>query len=284
MYQRRVACLPGLTGERGTCKLRTTCIRDLLVSPTELIRRIEETSMSALPALKTIYYDGWVLRFANGYTRRSNSINPLYSSTLPIEDKIDYCERTYDSLKQNIAFKLTDAAIPGDLETQLIARGYEHGPASPVSIQLCELTDLKSNPGVTVVRSETLSKAWQTEFFRMNGVSEDHYHTMRAMLNAIVPRTCCFSIETEDSTVACGFAVQDGQYVGLFDIVTDPNHRRRGLGQAITLDMMKWGKDQGASTAYLQVVADNKPAIELYKKIGFEEAYKYWYRVREHEP
>ena len=42
-----------------------------------MIRTLEELSMNALPALQTMLYGGWVLRFANGYTRRANSINPI---------------------------------------------------------------------------------------------------------------------------------------------------------------------------------------------------------------
>lgn len=41
----------------------------------------EELQMNALPSLQTILYDGWVLRFAKGYTNRANSVNPIYEGT-----------------------------------------------------------------------------------------------------------------------------------------------------------------------------------------------------------
>ena len=59
------------------------------------IQRIEELSINAWPALQTMLYAGWVLRFAAGYTRRANSINPLYGSTIEVGEKIQACERAF---------------------------------------------------------------------------------------------------------------------------------------------------------------------------------------------
>jgi hypothetical protein len=56
------------------------------------ILRFEELSINAFPAILTELYDGWVLRYSNGYTYRGNSINPLYSSAIDLKDKIKYCE------------------------------------------------------------------------------------------------------------------------------------------------------------------------------------------------
>jgi hypothetical protein len=40
---------------------------------------IEELSMNAWPSIQTVLLDGWILRMSNGYTKRANSVNPLYS-------------------------------------------------------------------------------------------------------------------------------------------------------------------------------------------------------------
>ena len=44
---------------------------------------------------------------------------------------------------------------------------------------------------------------------------------------------------------------------------------------------MAWGRENGATTAYLQVVDANAVARRLYQTLGFEDAYKYHYRRRE---
>src|SRR3982750_4886269 len=92
--------------------------------PGLLIRHLEELSLNALPALETTYLDGWVVRFADGYTKRANSVNPLYTSVTDVEDKMDYCESIYAVRKQPTVYKMTPLAEPRDLDQFLTERGY----------------------------------------------------------------------------------------------------------------------------------------------------------------
>ena len=55
--------------------------------------------------------------------------------------------------------------------------------------------------------------------------------------------------------------------------------RGRGLGRAVTAAMLDWARAQGSAYAYLQVNADNAPAIRLYRTLGFTDAYAYHYRI-----
>jgi hypothetical protein len=70
-------------------------------------RRIEESSLGAWPALLDSDFDGWRLRFADGYTRRANSITPLSPSRLALEDKIAACECLYAERGLPAIFRLT---------------------------------------------------------------------------------------------------------------------------------------------------------------------------------
>jgi hypothetical protein len=79
-----------------------------------LIRTLEELSLNALPCLQQILDDGWVLRFAEGYTERANSVTPLYlgteNLTENLTEKIKRCETVYRSWNLRSIFRLTDTA------------------------------------------------------------------------------------------------------------------------------------------------------------------------------
>jgi ribosomal protein S18 acetylase RimI-like enzyme len=80
--------------------------------------------------------------------------------------------------------------------------------------------------------------------------------------------------------VACGLGVLEHEAFGIFDIVTDPEQRRKGYGNQLVAGMLAWGKQHGAQYAYLQVMDNNEPALRMYAKLGFQECYHYWYRQR----
>ena len=55
-------------------------------------------------------------------------------------------------------------------------------------------------------------------------------------------------------------AVRFGDLVGLFEIVSNPKMRGQGFARQILRNAMLWGRDRGARQAWLQVVAENRPA------------------------
>jgi len=76
--------------------------------------------------------------------------------------------------------------------------------------------------------------------------------------------------------VAVGIAVEADGLVGLFCLAVDPGRRREGLGTEMVRALLA---RSASSTAYLQVEASNEPAIGLYTRLGFGEAYRYCHRV-----
>jgi ribosomal protein S18 acetylase RimI-like enzyme len=242
-----------------------------------MIRTIEELSMNAWPPLQTMLYDGWVLRFADGYTNRANSVNPLYPSTRDVRVKIEVCERVYRSRGLSVVFKMTADSQPAELDAILADRGYR--PDRWTSVRLLDLGDQNVSPPQDIWLAESASEEWLAAYCRLSGIADRHHLTLRHMLRSIVPARCFVSASVDDRIVACGMGVAQDRFVGLYDIVTDATYRRRGYGQRLVEQILAWAKRQGAQTAYLQVMTDNAPALALYGKLGFREVYPYWYRM-----
>jgi ribosomal protein S18 acetylase RimI-like enzyme len=95
---------------------------------------------------------------------------------------------------------------------------------------------------------------------------------------ALLPPATCFA-RIDDRAV--GFvAISDGIAV-LEAIATTPDARGRGLARAIVAALLDWARAAGAQRAALQVMADNAPALALYRRLGFGPSlYDYHYRRR----
>ena len=87
--------------------------------------RWEWLTARAWLSFESIDYDGWDLRFADGYTKRANSVNPHFGSSLPAPTKIAHCEAVYGQRGLPTIFRLTPFSQPPDLDTVLADAGYE---------------------------------------------------------------------------------------------------------------------------------------------------------------
>ena len=76
---------------------------------------------------------------------------------------------------------------------------------------------------------------------------------------------------------ASGVGAVDGDWAGFRSIEVAPARRREGLGLAVMSALVGWAAEQGATTAYLQVLGDNAPALALYERLGFVEHHRYRY-------
>ena len=243
-----------------------------------MIRSIEELSMNAWPARQTLHYDGWVLRFADGYTKRANSVYPLYPSQIELDKKIELCESFYRDRGLPTVFKMTAASTPADLDARLAARNYR--AESYTSVQVLDLKAEEHEISTEIQLTFEDSETWHAAFARMNNINPERRAIHEHILHAILPEKCYASLSVDDDIISCGLGVTQEGFLGLFDIVVDPNHRRKKYGERLMIALLAWGVQHGAYTAYLQVMCNNGPALRLYEKLGFEEEYQYWYRIK----
>ena len=236
---------------------------------------IEQLALNAWPAFETENHAGWLLRCADGYTKRANSVTVLRPAQTHLEARVAHCEAWYGARRQPPIFRLLSFTQPALLDDALVKRGY----------RLVEPSLVMHRPLIQMMadglpRSERLSIAdWLWAYHRLREVAGQPEETHRRLLHAIPATAYCAALKQAGATVVCGLGVVDGDGLGLFDIVTASWQRRRGHATALIEGLHRWGQAQGAKFSYLQVVEANAAAVSLYRKLGYRTMYKYWYRV-----
>jgi len=248
------------------------------MDPTAAMRRIEEAALNAWPALNCLLYDGWLLRFANGYTKRANSVTPMFPGRLAIEEKINFCESIYKQQHLQSIFRLTTITDLGILDDHLAARDYKLVDRTRIQVLDLENSAFSVSPRVSILGEKNGLRSWLDTFHKLNPQRMDD-QTHEKMLDRIIGRTNPMVMTVNAEVVACGLGVVEGQYLGLFDIVTADEYRRKGYAAELTRSLLAWGHNSGAQYAYLQVMENNTAANQLYGGLGFQDSYRYWYRI-----
>ena len=255
---------------------------------------IEELTMNAWPSLQTLLYDGWIIRMAGGYTKRANSINPIYScenkcranpvnsnssSNIKLQEKIKKCEELYRLNNLPIIFKIIDCDEYKLLDRKLEDLNYEK--LDLTSVQVCKkIKPTKIHEEITT--EVQITEDWKRCFYSCYNIS--NMETMgiidKMLKNIRHPIICVLYIDN-GQYAGCGYGVVESGYVGLFDIIVKEEFRGKGIGKKLVETILAQSKERGADKAYLAVVNNNIIAKKLYQKIGFIEIYKYWYRKKE---
>jgi ribosomal protein S18 acetylase RimI-like enzyme len=238
--------------------------------------RLEELGLNAWPALEETRYDGWVLRFANGHTKRANSVNPLYPSTIAVERKITACARAYSERDLPTIFRLTPFSEPASIDDVLANRGYEK--VDPTLVMIREIVKTPEEVKIDGIRCVDIT-TWLDAFERFGLLSLEDMRTRRRMIGRISSDPIFVIAGSPDRSTGINLGVRDGDAVGLFALFIADADRRQGLGTRIVRETLEIAAERGATFAYLQVEETNRPARRLYEKLGFTVAYPYWYRV-----
>ena len=244
------------------------------------VRGLEERAFNAWPALQTVVMDGWVLRFAHGYTKRANSVNAWHPS-VDAGHVAMTAAPLYAAQGLPLVFRLSPLAGTG-ADADLFARGFTR--ADETIVMTTQLGANARNASAGLVDTDVTIAAhptseWLAGFVAANAVPNRHHTTLSAMLAGLRLPAAFATLTVNGEAVGYGMAVAERGMVGVFDIVTVAAARRQGVGLRVVNALLAWGQAQGATQAYLQVVAENAPALRLYRALGFTEAYRYHYRI-----
>ncbi|HKU85804.1 MAG TPA: GNAT family N-acetyltransferase [Casimicrobiaceae bacterium] len=241
--------------------------------------RIEEAGLNALQTTQQLFYDGWLLRLSPGKAKRARSVNPHFGSSLPLDGKIDHCERVYRERALPVLFRMTPFATPDALGAALEARGYVAFDSTLVQIRSLEdVPPLAPRTDVVLASPPIAEFVEAVGELRGSTAGERAAHFERVSSTPLA--MCAIVANADGRAVAAGQASIDGGLAGIYDMMTAAAWRGRGLASLIIEALLAWAARQHATHAFLQVNDDNAPALTVYRRYGFATAYAYHYRAR----
>ncbi|WP_238558920.1 GNAT family N-acetyltransferase [Rhodococcus rhodnii] len=248
---------------------------------TSEIRALEVAAAQAWPGLESTWVDGWLARYGSGITGRANSATPLGmpGELAPLTgDTLARLDAWYAERGLPLRLLVPDRLSPG-------APGWqpEEEPVVVLAADL-DLVPLPTSHTTTVLPEPDAS--WLSLFDR-RGADDD----LRALLTATLGRgprigeLAFVRIGDGPSPLAIARAAvttaPDGRvWVGLQSVAVAPEHRRRGVGTLVCGEALRWGRERGATHAYLQVTEGNAAARAMYSAMGFTEHHRYRYHRR----
>lgn len=239
------------------------------------IIEIELMMMRSWPALEEKTYDGWIMRFSEGYTKRANSINPMYESYFDLEEKYEYCRKLYEEKKLSMIFKIMESDNFKDVDNFLENKGLQKREL--VIIKEIDIEEINYNIEKINI-SWGFDKKWFDFFSLENKLSSKEEKILKKILDKNTDNNIYFSKEIKGEIVACGMAVVEEVRIGIFNIFVKESKRKKGYATEIIKAILVEARKINIRKGYLQVINNNEHAIKLYKKMGFEEKYRTWYR------
>lgn len=236
---------------------------------------LDAVAARAWPATETAALGGWTLRAAGGFTRRANSVLAAGDPGVPLDEALARVREWYAARGLTPYVQLSDSSpyVAG-----LDARGWVReadtvvrtAPLAPLAegAEPAGGSEAAEGAGRPVTLSRTPDAEWLAAYHRTGDLAE-------AALRVVTGGP---SVWFATAPGAIGRAVVDGRWVLFGAVEVAPEHRRKGLATAVMGALARQAVREGATSAYLQVEADNAAARGLYDRLGFTDHHRYHYR------
>lgn len=239
------------------------------------IVRLEEMNFNAWPALRTVHYDGWLLRSTGGDSRRVNSVNPMTAGVVPLAEKIVAAEAVYARWGREAVFRLTPLADPR-LDAALAERGYV--VEAPTFVQIADIAAGPVADDLRIVGAP--DGGWIAAAAGIRGLSGPAAEVFAAQHRSVGVAAGWALLVLDGRPAAVGVVAIERGWAGLLGIAVATFARRQGIARRISRGLLAHAHAKGASRAWLQVEQANTAALPLYAALGFRTAYAYHHRVR----
>lgn len=249
---------------------------------------LDRIAANTWPAESNTMVDQWLMRASNGITKRANSVFAIGS--YPSDDNwLSHVEQFYHSHGLPAIFHISTAS-PDQLDSLLQDQGYELDTPCYMMTADCQQVAAQAEeriqeqyPSALALELEitqSITKEWLDAFLFLEQYPEERRGFYQGLCDRMPAPKAFITMKDQGQIVALGTAIVEGDWAGFVNVIVHEEHRGKGYGYAILHAMTTWSITQGATGQYLQVIANNVPAVTLYEKLGYHMKYGYHYRVK----
>ena len=244
-----------------------------------LLSRIEDAGLNASAPPQQRWVDGWLVRFCPGKAKRARCINAVAMGRLSLAEKLALCRAIYHETGLQMLVRITPFSQPAGLDAQLATLGMRREDDTRVMVRPVGLPSSPRLPlGLRLDRLGHHAFAELIGSLRGSSLAQRQAHAAR-LEQSPVPFHGFALVGDSGVAMACGQVALEGGIVGLYDIFTAADHRRRGFAALLCSQLLRYALQHAAPVSYLQVEADNHAARRVYHRLGFADAFAYHYRT-----
>jgi N-acetylglutamate synthase len=244
----------------------------------ETVRMTEERLVNVWPAVSTLLMDGWVVRFANGYSGRANSASAVVPGARMSGSLIRHIEALYHQAGLPPSVRTTPLCAP-EVEPMLLERGYcIKDEAIMMTASLARFAGHSPSPQVAM--DSKPHRQWLQGISDRQEPSKSSEEHLMAIVGQIRVPAAFATLIVKGQSIGFAMAAVDRGWAEISAVMLDEAHRGKGLGRILVEALLIWAAQAGARDAFLQVSARNDVANGLYRSLGFTELCRYRTLIR----
>jgi len=248
------------------------------------VLQFQELTNNAWKARDSVLYKGWIIRLSEGVTKRANSVLPLAYSGTDLEQDITAVEKLYKNNNLPLIFQIPDYYEPSNLKKTLLDKGFRTIDETVVMAKAIEQLNYEdSMNSYDYLIEENVNENWFQSLYNLTKMDSTELEGFRKIISRTSNQKITCSVIRDDLIIGIVLGLIDNEYIGIYDLFVHSNYRRKGVGEFIMQKMLSYAQINKLKTMYLQVEANNTPAISLYNKLNFREKYRYRYFVSKEE-
>lgn len=241
------------------------------------VEAIERATVSAVSPREVLDIGGWLVALDPGTIRRAGSAVPLRHDLQADLATFDAIEAAYAERGLSPAFRISDAPGLESVRAELDRRGYRFeqptlvkvgGPAGMIAAVRGEAANVAEAPGA----------GWARVFTSEGFDPADGQNRVAALTRS--PDAVYGGVAEGDLTLAVGVAAFGQGWASVHGMRTDASRRGEGLAGRVLAGLAGAAQARGVERVFLQVEEGNYGARSLYRRAGFEKAWRYFYWSR----